>query len=232
MAQSQLNLYNLALSIISDKYIVATTGEASIPAETCGMWYDVVRQTVLRSAHWNSCRRFARLTQEAARDTALDWVAADPNPGWAFSYDFPADMLAARYMTNFAEFDVGYDNDGKVINSNVGGTATADKPVLCYTADITDPLIWEPDLYKGMSFALAAHIAMPLTGKSGSARSWLEVANGVILEARVASANERQQLIRTMPESLLARGYTDQNTTVPFFYPYGPSFSASGAPLT
>lgn len=231
MAQSQVALYNLALALIGDRYTVVSAGEQSIPAETCTLFYEPVRQTILRAAHWNSARRFSRLTEETERDLTAAWVSTDPNPGWAFSYDLPTSILAARYITTFDQFDIGYDNDGKVLNCNVGGDDTEDKPILCYTVDVTDATLWEPDLYLALAHALAAYIFLPLTGKSGRSQMLLEFANGKILDARAAAANERQQSFRQNPEILQARGYSDAGLA-PYIYPYGPMFSATGAPLT
>lgn len=231
MAQSQLALYNMALAVAGQDYTIAATSEESVPAEVCELWYENVRQTVLRAAHWNSARRFARLTEEAERDDSADWVAADPNPGWLYSYDLPASMLAPRYLTSFDQFDIGYDNDGKVLNCNVGGSAATDAPVLCYTVDVTDVTLYEPDLYQAMIYGLAGQIVMPLTGKTSRARNIFDLANGLLMQARAQNANDRYQLVSQRPETLQLRGHVGPSVTNAYFHPYGSLFTSTGAPL-
>jgi hypothetical protein len=231
MAQSQLALYNMALAACGMDYTLAATSEESVPAEACELWYENVRQTVLRAAHWNSARRFARLTEEAERNTATDWTSTAPNPGWLYSYDLPSSILAARYLTTFDQFDIGYDNDGKVLNCNIGGDVSTDAPILCYTVDVTDVTLWEPDLYQAVVYGLAGHITMPLTGKVSRARMNFELANGLLMQARAQSANERYQLITQWAESLQIRGHIGAQVTNAFVAPYGSLFSSTGAPV-
>jgi len=231
MAQSQLNLYNLALAIVGSDYTISATNEASIPAETCDMWYENVRQVALRAAHWNSAKRYARLVEDTERDTAADWVSTDPEPGYGFSYALPANMLAARYMTDFSQFTLGYETAAKIISSNIGGSAATDAPILCFTVDVTDLTIWEPDLYQAIAYALAAHVSIPLTGKVSKSVNNFQLANNIILEARAATANEIRRFMTQRPETLAARGYS-YTVAAPYVYPYGALFSNTGAPVT
>jgi hypothetical protein len=231
MAQSQLALYNMALAACGQDYTLSAVNEESVAAELCELWYENTRQMILRAAHWNSARRFSRLTEEAERDESEDWVAADPNPGWYFSYDLPTSMLAARYLTDFSQFDIGYDDNGKVLNCNVGGTEAVDAPVLCYTVDVTDVTLWEPDLYQAVIYGLAGNITMPLTGKVNRARANFELANAILLQARAANANERYQNMQQWPETLQIRGHIGPVATNAYVAPYGSLFSSTGAPV-
>lgn len=230
MAQSQLNLYNLAVSQAVGDYSISATNEASLPAETCELWYENTRQVILRAAHWNSAKRFARLVQETARNTAADWVTTDPEPGYAYSYALPANLLACRYLTTFEQFVLGYDNDKKIISCNSGSTTASERPVLCYTIDTTDPTLWEVDLYQAMVWGLAANICLPLQGKPQRARVLFSFANELLLQARANTANEMHRLMTSAPEGLALRGYT---FTAPerYIYPYGSLFMTPGAPV-
>ena len=231
MAQSQLNLYNLAVSACGADYTISTTGEQSVPAEICELWYENTRQTVLRAAHWKSCKRYARLTEEAERDLAADWVSTDPEPGYAYSYEVPANMLAARYLTTFEQFNLGYETDQMIISCNIGGSAATDAPILCYTLDQTDPTAWEPDLYQAVVYGLAGHICMPLNGKPSRAKNLFDLSNFILQDARANTANEMHRLMRTNSERLQARGY-NQAPLSPYVYPYGNTFTLTGAPTT
>lgn len=230
MAQSQLNLYNMALAACGADYSLSATNESSIPASVCNLWYENVRQVVLRAAHWKSAKRYSRLTEETERDQSADWVSTDPEPGYAFSYALPSGLLAARYITDFAQFDIGYDNDKKILSCNIGGSAATDAPILCYTVDVTDVTLFEPDLYQAIIYGLAAHISMPLTGKVQRARGVIELGNNILLEARAATANEMYVLYKQYTERLQARGFA-HSIPSPYIYPYGSMLAAPGAPL-
>lgn len=223
MAQTQLALYNLALSIAGADFTIAAVDEKSVAAEACQLWYENVRHVVLRSAHWNSAKRFARLDEEQAR-TSAEWEDYDPEPGYGFSYTLPTDFLAARFLSNFAEFSLGITSNRKVISTN-----QTPSPVLSYTADVVDPVSWEPDLYQAMAYSLAAHITMPLTGKPTRVRQNMNVAYELVLQARANTANEMHRLLSSRPEVLALRG-TDYAVSAPFIYPYGSFFAGTGAP--
>ena len=229
MAQSQLDLYNMALGAAGLKYTIGALSDETLPRKACDLWYENVRQVVLRAAHWKCAKRYFRLVEEAERDLTADWVSTDPEPGFAFSYELPADMLYARYLSTFAQFELGYETDQKIISCNIGGSAATDAPVLCYTVDVTDATLWEPDLYRAMILALAAHISMPLNAKPARAKFNIEEANGAMFAARASTANEMFMLMQSRPAALTQRGY-DFPVNDAYVYPYGSLFSATGAP--
>ena len=227
MAQSQLALYNTALSHVGAAHTVLDTASTAPPVAACNLHYDNVRQTILRAAHWNCAKRHKRLVQQAEYDGSSAWAAGDPDPGYRFSYDFPDDMLAARYMVDFSRFTLGHDGTQPIINSNIGGDDADDAPVLVYTIDVTDPSKWEPDLYQAIAFGLAAHISMGLTGKIQRTRGLLDFANSLLLEARANTANEREAEIRATSEALQNRGHPLQVVS-PYVYPYGHLMNVGG----
>lgn len=231
MAQSQLNLYNLAVAAIGGDYTLAATNEETLAAEACEMWFENTRQVLLRSAWWGCSKKFARLVEKVARDTAEDWVETDPEPGYAYSYELPDDYLYARFLTDYAEFDISNDDTGRTLVCNVGGSELTDAPVLCYSADIEDPANWEADLYQSMVYALGSHINLPLTGKTSKTQLLVAMANSFVQDARVNTANERHRLMRVRPEVLALRG-TDFPIGTPFFFPYGSMLTSTGAPVT
>lgn len=232
MAQSQVNLYNLAISAVGGKYTLSTTSDQVLPAEICNLWYENVRQTMLRAAHWNCAKQYLRLVEVTERDLAADWATTDPAPGYAYSYDIPSGMLAARYLTSFDQFELHYDagNSKMVINTNHGSDTATETPILCYTIDVTDVTRWEPDLYQAMIYALAGHICMPLNGKITRSRETLAAADAFIMQARANTANEMHQRRQQIPRELLARGY-EYSVQAPYVYPYGSTFTGTGAPV-
>jgi len=243
MAQSQVALYNLAIAACGGDYTVSATSEESIPAETCELFYENVRQTVLRAAYWPCAKRHVRMTKAAARDaetgydsnTDADWQTSDPEPGYAYSYTLPNSMLRARYLSTFEVFSLGWEEEGDhaIISCNSGGVTADDAPILCYTKDVTDVTTWEADLYQSVAYGLAAHIALPLTGKTTKADTLFTLANSFILMARANSANEMAHLrnVQQMPERLQARGYAYSPIIAPYIYPYGNLLTGTGAPV-
>ena len=185
---------------------------------------------MLRAAHWKCAKRFARVVEDTERDTSADWVSTDPEPGYGFSYTLPSSMLAARYLTDFSQFTIGYETSAMLLHCNVGGSATTDAPILCYTIDVTDVTLWEPDLYQAMVYALAASISMPLHAKVERAKFNYQLANDAILTARTATANEMYRLLQQTPSVLDARGY-EYEMNAPYLYPYGSAFTGTGAPI-
>jgi len=231
MAQSQLALYNLALVYAGADYTIEATTEESVPAETLELIYENTRQMTFRAAHWNSCKKYVRLVEEKERNLSADWVTSDPAPGWAYSYEMPDDVLAARYLTDFAQFEVGYDDDDYILSTNGGSDTASETPVLCYTFDQTDVTKWEPDLYNAMAHALAGYYVLGSTGKRNKTNESFGLANLAIMNARANNANEQQQLRQQVAERLQARGY-EFNVINPYVHPYGPIFTGTGAPVT
>ena len=237
MAQSKLALYNMALSACGADYTLTDPNQEVIPAAICNLWYESARQTVLRASHWNVAKRFARLTKERSRavvtgytsTTGEEWVDTDPQPGYAFSYTLPDEMLYARFLTDFDQFEIGYADDKKILSANYGGPDALDVPVLCYTTDVDDVTLWEPDLYQAVAYGLAGHICMPLHGKPSRAAQQYQLANGIIIEANTNSANEMHQKLTQMPERLQARGYAGGGISSPYIYPHGNMFVGTGA---
>ena len=69
-------------------------------------------------------------------------------------------------------------------------------------------------------YALAAHIVMPLTGKTSRARTLIQQANDLILAARETAANTSNEVFDTLPDWIRARGYGG-NSAERYFYPTG-----------
>jgi len=234
VAQSQVALYNLALSVIGDDFTVSAVDEESIQAAVCQLWYEPVRRMVLEAAHWRCARKWVRLVEEAERDTSADWVTTDPQPGYLYSYDIDdatiTDFLIARHLNDYAEFEIGWDNDKRILSTNYGSDTASETPILFYTADVTDVTKWESSLYIAMAHALAGFICMGISGKAARQDRTLDIANDLISAARANTANEIHRRLQQRPEVLAARGY-NYTVSSPYLYPYGSLLTATGAPI-
>jgi len=223
MSESQVELYNLALSAAGTRSKISAIDENSKESETCNLWYKVVRRSVLRSAPWASCRATSLPALISERNFDVTWAAGDPEPPWLYKHSLPSDFIYPRFLENFESFLLGDDDGQAVLYSNT------EVPVLIYTKDQTVPPAWDVSLYMAMAHMLSAHIAMNLHGKAGRAQKVLDTANNYVLQARIATANENQVEYDSMPDWLLARGAFSGTTPSRFIYQNGPLLSLLGA---
>jgi len=222
MVNDEVGIYNLALNQIGARDNVTITTEASREAEVCRLWYPVVRDAVLRAAHWPSARKVARL---ALLSTQVDgeWSELLPEPGYSYCYSQPADMLYPRSLTTYEPFIINNFGSVPAITTNVANA------ILLYTFRQTTVARWESSLQSAIAFGLAAHIAMPLTGKQNRAKMLLDQANSIVTQAQVEASNEGGLMLDTLPDWIAARGYCDGQALAPrFLYPFGSMLSVAG----
>lgn len=224
MAATQLDVFNMACHAVGTRDDIAAVNEQSREAEVCRLWYDKVRDQVLRAAYWSCAKGYARLALVAERDDSLNWVVGDPEPGFRYAYATPNDFLAARYDSNYGRFTVGVRSGVPVIMSNT------EDMILFYTIQQDNVALWDAQLLMAIAYALAAHISQPLKGKPSSARATAEQANALISEARVSNANLEENKIDSMPDWILARGYSGSVAPSRFYYPFGPMISLAELP--
>lgn len=217
----EVSIYNLALSSIGTKAQVALPNEKSREAEICRLWFGPVRDRVLRAAPWPSTRAWARLALLKERNADASWVNDDPEPGFAYAYAVPNDMLAPRYLAGYTRFSLSsYPGNRLAIMSNEPNA------LLTYTKRQEVVGLWDSGLQMAIVTALAAHIVMGLTGKAQRAKNALDQANNMILAAREENANTDMASVDTIPSWIQARGYTGTLLENRYFYPQGNLFTA------
>lgn len=225
MAESVVSVFNLACSAIGTRARIASPTEATREAEVCLDWYEIVRDRVLQMAPWPEARASARLALNAERDDALDWEAADPSPGFFFSYNLPSDHLHPRFLTGHTKFDVALGADNRMqIQTQI------ENAILVYTKRQEDPTVWGPQLSLAIIYSLGAFIAMPLHAKSGRASAMLTQANQLVADARITAANMGDWTLDSMPPWLAARGYSDMTSESRFYYPPMPMWGINDLP--
>lgn len=222
MAASVVDIYNWALAAIGSASRVQSPTEASNEAEACSLFYENVRDQILRSAPWDCARAYKRLAQNAERDENVEWAPAAPAPGWRFAYALPSDFIWPRFLSTYAHFEIGVSNlDQRVIYTN--DTA----PILCYTRRLTRVDLMDSDLQAALGFALGAHICMKLTGSHDKVQLVTAQAIDKILSARQSAANASNFSFESVPEWLAARGYGGVAPVQPYLYPSA-EFSYAG----
>lgn len=106
---SPVDIANQALSSIGTRSTILDFAEVSPEAEAVSLWYDNVRQTLLRMSQWGFARFFQNLALVKSApgtptnpnptiDPNLSWDPQFPPPPWLFEYAYPSDCLMARYV--------------------------------------------------------------------------------------------------------------------------------------
>lgn len=221
MAQDKVSLFNLAISSMGSRGVkLSSPDEKSVHAEECRLWFDPTRDQVLRAAFWPSAKAFQRLALLKERDDTAAWVTDDPEPGWKFAYAAPTLMLRPRYLSTYERFTTG------ILSTTQGDVSaiftSACEPILVYTKQQSNLALLDTQLYLAIAKALGFFISGPLHGKLSFARDAQEVANALIVEARVSMANEEENKIDVLPEWIAARGYLGEPTLNKFTFPFGP----------
>lgn len=226
MAQDLTSLYNLALSAVGATVRISLPTEASFEAETCQLWFPVVRDMVIGSARWPSVKGVKRLALAGTRDTDASWVSTDPAPGWLYTYAAPDKMVRPWFLTTYARFETGV-NEAEVPTIDTDQA----EAILVYSRRITNLQVWNASLYLATAYALAAHIAMPLTGKASRTDNLIKEARSIAEATNVAAANEGEQRVDSLPEGLQARGYGGGRSLTRYLYPMDSIRVMTGAPL-
>lgn len=218
MITDEVTIYNLALNAVGTRSNIAIPEEKSREAEVCRLWFGPVKDRVLRAAPWNSAKAHKRLSVLAERTDEL-WTAVDPDPEFRFAYAVPTDLINPRYLSGYQRFSYSRLGDKMAIMTH------QEQALLTYTSNSALIRLWDVSLQLAIVHALAAHIAMPLTGKVARARNSLEQANDMILQAREETGNVDMARVESIPPWIAARGYGTPMVETRYFYPHGELFS-------
>ncbi len=214
MAVDVVTVWNLALATAGSRATVSSEDENSREANLCRLWYDPVKDNVLKTSSWPSTKRYSRLAVLAERDSSADWVNTDPSPGYKFAYAVPDGMLAPRYLTTYARFELEMLGDVLAIMTN------EEQAVLHYSAKQDDVTRWDAGLDMAMVYSLGAHMSQGLNGKVGLASRLDEKAFSFVVSAQTDIANEADDYSDKLSSWHSSRGFTDVPVQTQFFYPY------------
>lgn len=160
MAANPTSQSNMALSHLGHgKEIQNVMADVSSEASACRVFLDMSFLKTLRDFHWPVAKKVA----------ALVLVEENPSGGWGFAYRTPSDCVKVRFVDTdgawapgyvnkkSAPFDVGSDNGGGLIYSNIRDA------VVEYTREISNYSLMPPDFLLAHSFLLAHYIAPRVT---------------------------------------------------------------------
>ena len=163
--------------------------------------------------------------------TATSWSSAYPPPPWLYSYAYPSDCLRLRQLVSALGYSGGVGAYGYPVLAGAGGAsermrkfavatdtnssgntinvvlANLDNALAVYTAQITDPTMWDPNFQQALVVALAARLAMPLTGSAQLKQELLQEAQAYIQNARISDGNEGTTTTDYVPDWIATRGY-------------------------
>lgn len=161
-ASTEVDAANLALSFLREQG-VASLSDGSTAAIECLKWFGNVREEVLREHEWNCAEGWVT--------PAVD-LTANPGP-LTKRYPLPTDSLRVRQVWS-GNFQLGADDWRVITMAAAGGgvdvesrilICNIDTPNVCYTRNITDVRLWDPDFLIAFAIRLASYMA-PAFGKS------------------------------------------------------------------
>lgn len=160
-------------------------------------------------------------------------ITPTPPIPWLYSYAYPSDCLKARYILPFTpadassnpplttaisaspvppftgiesvRFAVAYDSDAlgnpaRVILTNMA------QPTLVYTANVSDPNFWDPNLIEAQSAYLAVWLCNSLTRSAPLLKDMIGLSQNQLVNARAANGNEGTQVQDHTPDWIRIRG--------------------------
>lgn len=199
MASSVIDICNMALARIGVSTYISALNESSNEARNCNLFYESMRDFALRDYPWNFAEKSVVLAD-----------AGTPPTEYGFKYAYPSDCLRALYIVNpitrtprndqRIHFKVALEGGAKVIYTD---QAEAE---LVYTAQVTDPTLFDPMFASALAYLLASEIAMPLSVLPAVAQ---QARNGYLTVSSAAAA-------RSMNEGPEEPAPDSQLTTVRF----------------
>ena len=196
---SQVEIVNRALLNLGTRAQIEAIDEGSTEAVFAqGLW-DQTLESTLAAFPWPFATAFQ----------ALALLTTTPPGIWDYVYRYPANCVRGRYFVNSAgirnvdtiiPWEVGWDGaSGRVVFT--------DEPsaVLCYTALITDPTVYDVHFNFVLAWALAAALAIPLTENPRLRQEAHTIYQDALRQGRVAMGNERGQDAPATPTLVSAR---------------------------
>lgn len=211
---SPTDICNRVLSNIGTQSTITSFEDSSVEAVQCGLWYDVMRKRLLRTAPWGFARFELILAQ--LQDQIPDNTAPYP---FLFGYAYPSDCIKFRYtipppvpplvagqivppLTGDQVIGPTWRGPSRrnryVIHTAKDGRGNLTREILSnvqnaygvYTGDVDDPDIFDDLFTDALESALAFKLCMPLSGNVAMREEYKATAEQAIVAARVADANE------------------------------------------
>jgi hypothetical protein len=175
--QTPEQLCNAALARIGYKERIGNLYEGSMASKVALQLYAETRDEKLASFEWGFAERNAQLALLKSAPVggyippAVWNPAQNPPLGWSYEFAYPGDCLKVRSLRVQLFFTPDYDPkpvEFRIVQDNT--LATPAKVILCninpafvvYTAQVTNPLAWEPGFVETLIDALSKTFAPAL----------------------------------------------------------------------
>ncbi len=189
MAQSEVQICNLALVKIGVSRLIEALTEQTNEARLCALMYPVVRDEILAGFAWSFARKHLVLTPLA------DYT---PPSGWSYGCLLPTDCLKARKLWYGDEQELPAQSLPFTLAGNVLLT-NEEAPELVYTYQVTDPTLFPPLFTNALSWGLAVQLATPLSARAELATLAAQTAPAALLQAQAADLQQRHDAIKESP---------------------------------
>lgn len=182
---SKVQVAKLALSHIGDRYDITSLDESSTEAEQFNLVFEDLRRALLREHPWKFAKKYSKPSS----------LSGTPPAEWDYMFTYPTDGLKVRRLVNPLDpvgdklppipFDIGLNSsDVKCVFTN------EEAPELEYTKDIDDPVDFDSNFITALSWRLAEHVVMPITGETRLAQLVAQRATYWVNVAKMQDANE------------------------------------------
>lgn len=240
---NDVDVTNIALQEIGAQATVSriNPSDGSPEANAASILYRPKLKSLLRAAHWNCARKQVALTQLKA--TVINGAASDDPPPrpWLYEYAYPSDCLLARFILPIWDYEytgtpfttnetiVPYIATGPAVKFIVSTDIVQEKvrrviltnmprAILVYTYNNEDPDLWDPHFLNAMTSSFGAWLINALNRNRSLLQDQINIATGIINEARITDGNEGLTSQDHLPDWMAARaqgagwGYGDGYT--------------------
>lgn len=180
---SKVDICNQALANLGKAPIAALDG-SSESARQCDRFYDRALKTTLRDFPWQFARKQVSL---ALLSSTVD--------GWTYLYAYPSNCVKVRRIYSADNYDQFEPDSFELFNVD-GSLAIACEVIDAkaeYTAAITDTTIFDPAFEGALVYALAAELAVPLSGDLKRRQMLLSLYASALPMAQLATSTERRK---------------------------------------
>ncbi len=181
---SPADVCNIALTRMGFKDLVGSLYDGSEASKKFLTLYAQTRDELLRNDEydWGFAERNVTLNLlKSAPATGYfppnTWnPAANPAPGWLFSYSYPDDCLKVRAVKSVPLFGINFDPQPQVFSvDNDNAFMPAQRVILCnvpnavlvYTGQVTNPTTWDVGFVAALATKLERYVAAGLVGPEG-----------------------------------------------------------------
>lgn len=148
MASSKLLICSTASLLLGHNAIAALDGSTKV-ASLADALFDITRDSVLRAHPWNCATKRASITADATA----------PTFDWTYRFALPADFMRMLQVG-----ELGYEDDYVIETGWILANTT---PLLVrYIYQNTNVTTYDPLLVQALEYAMAAKMALPLTGNA------------------------------------------------------------------